>query len=705
MNQAAQKQLLKYIVCVLLAGVTFAAFASITNHAFISFDDRDYIVTNAHIQQGFSWDSIKWAFQTFHSNNWHPLTWLSHMLDCRLYSLDPAGHHLTNLAFHIANTLLLFLLLYNLTARLWPAAFVALLFAIHPMHVESVAWAAERKDVLSTFFLLLTLLAYARYVELSRTRTQLSLMIYRLALLFFALGLMAKPMLVTLPGILCLLDYWPLCRFQLPLKTQPKSLLHRLILEKIPFILLAALSCCITFIAQNATGAVKPQAEFSVAQRLAHVPVSYAWYNFKCFWPANLSFFYPLRIDYPILNVALALLLLLVVSATACLWARKYPWFVVGWLWFIGTLVPVIGLVQVGNQAYADRYTYLPYVGLFIIIAWGIPELLAGWPHRQAILWGGTTVVAAVCFWRTIDEVRFWKNGQTLYERAIQLDPNNALVWVALGRDYSYQGNRDKAIDCMRHAMTIDNQFNWAWHDLAALLAVKGDYPEAINAYQMALSIANNQRDQIDINNELGNVHFASGRYVEAITNFQSSLTLSPDQPDIQDKLGQCFLQNQQPGQAFTAFQNAVSLDPNNADAQLKLAMILDGEGDGAEAIPHYRMAIALNTNSVIALNNLAWLFATNPDPHLRNGQEAVSLGERACQLTQYQEAVFIGTLAAAYAEAGRFNDAIVTAQKAHDLALAHGQKEIADRNTYLMQLYKSGRAFHLEAKTPSQKP
>ena len=370
MNQAVPNPYLKYLVCVLLAGITFAAFAPVAHYSFIALDDRSYVVGNSHIQHGFSWAAIKWAFNAIYSNNWHPLTWLSHMLDCRLYGLDPAGPHLTNLAFHIVNTLLLFLLLENLTSKLWPSAFVALLFAIHPMHVESVAWISERKDVLSAFFFLLTLLAYARYVELAGAKKRTSWMVYGLALLLFALGLLAKPMLVTLPCILCLLDFWPLRRIQWPLAAQPKGPLYRLLIEKIPFVLLAALSCWVTFAAQNATGAVKPQVAFPLSERLDHVPLSYAWYVLKLFWPVNLSIYYPLRMDNPSWGV-LAVLFLVMLTGLTLMFGRKLPWLFVGWFWFVGMLVPVIGLVQVGDQAYADRYTYLSYVGPFVIMAWG----------------------------------------------------------------------------------------------------------------------------------------------------------------------------------------------------------------------------------------------------------------------------------------------------------------------------------------------
>jgi len=411
MNQTAQKPWLKYLICVLLAGITYAAFASVASHVFIAFDDQDYIVGNLSIQQGFSWPAIKWAFTTFHSGNWHPLTWLSHMLDCRLFGLDPAGPHLVNLAFHIANTLLLFLLLLNLTSRLWAAAFVALLFGIHPMHVESVAWASERKDVLSTFFFLLTLLAYARYVELVKEKKSMCWMAYVLAFGFAALGLMAKPMLVTLPGILFLLDFWPMYRFQWPLQSQPKSIFRRLILEKIPFAILAGLSCWITFVAHATMGAVKEQSDFSLSQRLSHLPVSYVWYIFKLFWPSNLSIFYPLQTDVGSQDIFFSSILLLVLSAFAFWRARKSPYLLVGWFWFVGMMVPVIGLVQVGNQSYADRYTYLPYLGLFIILAWGVPELLAKLPGRRVILWIAAMVILAACFWRTVVESNTGKTG------------------------------------------------------------------------------------------------------------------------------------------------------------------------------------------------------------------------------------------------------------------------------------------------------
>jgi Flp pilus assembly protein TadD len=702
MNPTAQMQWLKYGVCLLLVALTCAAYASVAHNAFIAFDDRDYVIANHNIQQGFSWGSIKWAFSTFHSNNWHPLTWLSHMLDCKFYALDPAGPHLTNVAFHVANTVLLFLLLQNVTSKIWRSAFVAMLFGLHPMHVESVAWVAERKDVLSTFFFLLTLLAYARYAELALKKKPVRWGAYGLALLLFALGLMAKPMLVTLPGILCLLDLWPLKRFMLPLKSEQKPVLYRLVVEKIPFILLSMLSCWVTFFVQKSTGAVIPAEQLPLGQRLEHLPFSYGWYMLKIFWPAHLSIFYPAKVNEPGLELLLASLLVLGATVLAFWRIRKEPYFFVGWFWFLGTLVPVIGIVQVGNQAYADRYTYIPYIGLFISLAWGVAELFAKWPapRRMAVLWTAGLLLMAACFWRTVVEVHYWRDGQALFKRAVALDPGNSMAWALLGLEYEAHGNNNQATDCMKQATTLDDHFNWAWHDLGHMLVIKGDYASAIHAFQMSLAYTLYAPFKKDIYNNLGDAYLMTGDYNGAISNYQNSLQFSANQPDIQIKLGQSFAHNNQPDQAIAAFQKAVVFQPDNTEAHLNLAILLESTGRDSEAIEQYQKIIELEPDAVIVLNNLAWLLATDSDARLRNGSEAISLAEHACELTHFQEPLFIGTLAAAYAEAGRFNEAVDSAGKARDVALAHGEQRIADQNRHLLELYKTGHPFHMDAQT-----
>jgi tetratricopeptide (TPR) repeat protein len=515
-------------------------------------------------------------------------------------------------------------------------------------------------------------------------------------------------MLVTLPCILLLLDFWPLRRFQFPLKKQPKPVFYRLLIEKIPFFLLAAACCWVTFHVQNTTGAVKMATLLSITDRFEHVPIAYFWYILKLFWPSHLSVYYILRTTISDQDAFLSCLLLCALTAGALFWIRKFPYFIVGWLWFLGTLVPVIGFVQVGNQSYADRYTYIPYIGLFICLAWGLPELLAKWPRprRQVVLAAGAALVAATCYWRTVVETHYWKDGFTLLNRAIALDPNDEYPWLLLGLEYEVHGNNDKAIECATHATVVNDNFNLAWHVLGHTLELKGDYPGAIDAYQRAALCTYYVGDKVDTLDDLGDLFMRTGQYDQAVASYQNSLALSPNQPLVKKRLAQCLASANQPAQAIAGYQDYLNLQPDDREAQLNLAMLLGGAGRDAEAIPHYRKVIELDTNVLLALNNLAWLLATDPDHKLRNGKAAVALAEHACQRTHYQEAFLIGTLAAAYAEAGRFDDAVAAAQKAHDVALAHGQKDIAEKNLHLMQLYKSGQPFHMDAPTPpSQKP
>jgi tetratricopeptide (TPR) repeat protein len=694
MNKIIRAHAPKWFVCFALALVTFAAYAPVARNNFINFDDPEYVTMNSHVQHGLSWGAVKWAFGAFHSANWHPLAWLSHMLDCQLYGLNPTGHHLTSLAFHIANTLLLFLLLQNLTARLWPSAFVALLFGIHPMHVESVAWVAERKDVLSALFFLLTLLAYARYVELTKIQSPQRWPVYGLTLLLFALGLMAKPMLVTLPCVLCLLDYWPLRRFQFPLQSQRAAVFRRLAFEKAPFFVLTAVSCVITFLAQFQAHSVKLTGDFPLEARLAHVPVAWAWYVGKLFWPANLSIYYLLlRTPHPAGMVVGALALMAILTWLAVWRVREEPYLIVGWLWFLVMLLPVSGLIQVGNQAYANRYTYLPYIGFSIALVWGLTALLAKWRYHNAFLLAGALLAATACFKLTVDQVRLWKNSQTLFERAIALDENNVFAWRFLGLEFMNQGNLDKAMDCLQRATANSQVLYEAWNDLGRVLYLKKEFEAAQGAYQTALLYAPNESA---IYYNLGNLFMATGRFGDAITNYQTALELvPPDRPGVYKKLGRAFALHHQNDQAIVQFQNALRLQPNDADAELELAMALADSQQVADALLHYRRVLELAPDSVVALNNLSWLLATTSDTRLRDGGEAVRLAEHACQLAQYQKPLLLGTLAAAYAEAGRFNEAVSTAQEAHDLALAQGQKELAAKDEQLLELYKSSRAYH----------
>ena len=804
MNENISQRWSRWLVCLLLAVVTVAAYAPLRENGFINLDDLDYVTQNSHVLGGVTPDAVHWAFHSFHSSNWHPLTWLSHALDCQWFGLQPAGHHLVSLAFHVANTLLLFLLLLQLAARLWPAAFVALLFALHPMHVESVAWVSERKDVLSAFFFLLTLLAYARYVQgksgtLTTANCQLptdgefeirnskfktlfrsppSWCFYLLALVLFALGLMSKPMLVTLPFVLLLLDFWPLNRFsflpsassgsipslsanevggegrgevvrdsQSPLRpltsgfdtancqlTSPpvsslvpggasvpasRHLIRNLkfeirnflpsdlwffLLEKLPFFLLTALSCWVTFLAQKLGDSVKAVAEYSVGARLDHSAISYVWYLGKLFWPVDLSIYYPLHHSAFLAsdtNTEVFWLLLAVVTALALWQWRRLPALFVGWFWFLGMLVPVIGLVQVGNQAYADRYTYLPAIGLFLIVAYGLPVLLARVPWRNFMLTAAAVLVAGLCFRLTAAQVRLWKDATTLFQHALALDEDNEEALGLLGLQEMNLGNSDKAVEYLRRATASNCAYFYAWNDLGRILTIKGKYDEAESAFLMAVLYAH---DKTVPYNYLGDLYATTGRVPEAITNFQYSLALKPGQPDVHAALGRAFASIHQPDPAVAEFETALRADPGNGTANLGLAMILAERGQPESAIQHYRQAILVESNTVIALNNYAWLLAAAPEARLRNGPEAVRLAERACQLSHYQEPFLIGTLAAAYAEAGRFADAVIAATRARDLAHARGQDGIAASNDHLLTLYQSGRPFH-EDPRPSPAP
>ncbi len=420
-----------------LAIVTLAVYWQVSKHDFLNYDDSNYITKNEHVTTGLTYDNIIWAFTSYYASNWHPLTWLSHMLDCELFGLKPAWPHIENPLLHLANILLLFAILKRMTSAIWQNAFVAALFALHPLHIESVAWIAERKDVLSTLLGLLTILVYTSYVNKPKPAS------YLLAILLFALGLLAKPMLVTLPFILLLLDYWPLQRFQYDqtFKNKTESAKkrpgwQRLLVEKIPFFALSASSCIITFLAQRAGGSVAQIDILPIRFRVPNVIFSYIKYIWKMIWPNKLAIFYPHPINnLPLWLVLAAAVLLLAATAAVVYFARKYKYLPVGWFWYLGTLVPVIGLVQVGGQALADRYTYMTLTGLFIIIAWGVPELLAKWRHRNVILAVIAISVLTALSTRTYFQLRHWSDNETIFKHALDVTKNNSVANIYLAQE------------------------------------------------------------------------------------------------------------------------------------------------------------------------------------------------------------------------------------------------------------------------------
>jgi len=486
-----------FIVSLFLTIATLAVYWQAGNHEFINYDDITYVTGNPHLQAGFSPEGIIWAFTSGYAGNWHPLTWISHILDIQLYGMDPGRHHLTNVLFHIGNTLLLFLVFRRMTGALWCSAFIAALFALHPLHVESVAWIAERKDVLSTFFWMLTMGAYAWYVE------RRGFLRYLLVLLFFILGLMAKPMLVTLPFVLLLLDYWPLSRFQFGhqngnIVIQRKSVVIRLICEKIPLFALAAASCIVTLFAQQSGGAVCSFSAFPINIRIANALVSYVGYIVKMLWPHQLAVLYPHPGMLPWIQVIGACLLLVFIFILAFMALKRCPWLIVGWVWYIVTLVPVIGLVQVGSQAMADRYTYVPLIGIFIMIAFGVPELMSGWRYRKI----GLSTMAVACLLvlmaTTWFQVRYWANSVTLFERALAVTENNYVLHSNLGVTLFSKGKVDEAIDHFHDAMRINPRYAKAHNNLGTALIHKGKVKKAIAHFREALRIRPGYSDAHD---------------------------------------------------------------------------------------------------------------------------------------------------------------------------------------------------------------
>jgi tetratricopeptide (TPR) repeat protein len=659
-------------VCLFLAAIIWVVFGQTLGHEFFNCDDDDYVYQNPIVQKGLTLRGIVWAFTHVCAFNWHPLTGISHMLDCQLYGLNPGGHHLTNVLLHTAAAILLFLVLRRMTGFLWRSAFVAAVFAIHPLRVESVAWVAERKDVLSGLFFMLTLGAYVRYVEKSEvqlgwgaSRRPKSKVWYGLTLLFFALGLMSKPMLVTLPFVLLLLDYWPLNRFGLSTLNSGESRagpqlstkrVLRLLLEKIPFFVLSAASCVVTIFAQHE--AIQSFENLSLPMRVGNALISYAAYLGQMFWPAGLAVLYPFTArSVGVSEVVLSVVVLAGIS-TGVLVLRRRPYLLTGWLWYLIMLVPVIGIVQVGVQARADRYTYLPQIGMYLLLTWAAAELCAGWRHRRVVLGGCATVILVALIFCARVQASYWRNSESLWTHTLACTSDNYTAHNNLGDALFQKGRVDEAIAHFQQALQIYPDYAEAHYNLGCALLQKGNVDEAIVQYQKTLQINPNYA-KAHIN--LGNVLLKMGNVDEAIVQYQKALQIEPDNTDAHNNLGSALLTKGRMDEAIVQYQKALQIEPDYAKAQ----------------------------------NNLAWVLATCPQASLRNGNEAVALAQRANQLTGDGNPVVLGTLAIAYAEAGRFPEAVETAQRALQLAETQSNTALADAIRSQLKLYQAGIPFH----------
>ncbi len=597
-----QTHRLPRLLYLLLIFATLAIFHQLPNYDFVNIDDDLFVYKNTQVLKGFTTETVIWAFTNFSPDYWRPLSWLSHMLDCELFGLRPGLHHLTNLLIHVANSVLLLFILRRMTGALWRSAFVAVLFAIHPLHVESVAWVAERKDVLSAFFWFLTIWAYARYAE------QTGLRRYLLVLLFFGLGLMAKPMVVTLPFVLLLLDYWPLGRLQLQNVGTvsdldiPKASVFRLVWEKIPFFALSATTVVATLLATKAGGTLRSLEVFPLKIRIANALVSYISYMIKMIWPFRLAVYYPHPEAFPIWQIGGAGLLLLVVSVILVRAAGKRPYLVVGWLWYLVALLPVIGLVQAGSQAMADRYTYIPLVGLFVLIAWAVPSLMEGWRYQRVVLAISTTILLLGLTVATMLQVRYWQNSITLFQHALKVTSGNHFAHNNLGVALAQDGRLDEAIYHYFQALRIKPGTADVHNNLGNALAAQGSVDRAVDHYYQALEIDSNNAKAY---NNLGNLLANQGKAEEAINHYKEALRLEPDYVEAHYNLGTALAEQGRTEEAIGHLTAALRLMPFWAGAHNNLGVLLEKRGRLDEAIQHYHEALRLDPDYAKARSNL----------------------------------------------------------------------------------------------------
>jgi tetratricopeptide (TPR) repeat protein len=643
-----------WLLAVLLALVTIATYWPATRHDFVNYDDNIYVTSNVHVQNGLTLESIKWAFLNPVSANWHPLTMLSHMLDCQLFGLKPWGHHLTNLLLHALNTVLVFVLLRSMTGALWRSLMVAALFGLHPLHVESVAWVAERKDVLSAFFGLLALWTYARFAEESRTQGDRSKLFYGLTLLFFAFGLMSKAMLVTMPCVLLLLDYWPLQRFKLQ---GPGFRVQSLVLEKIPFFVMAAAVSVVTFVMQRQGGTVKTVENLPLGARVGNALVSFCRYLGKLFWPTDLAVFYPHPGYWPLAEVLLAGVLLAGISALLFMQRRQYPFLLMGWLWFIGTLVPVIGLVQVGEQAMADRYTYIPALGVLILAIWGAYELARRWRYHEIALSVSGSVAIVLCLALTRQQLGYWQDSETLFRHTLKVTENNYIAHNNLGDALFNKGQTGEAISQYQEAIRSKPDYADAHYNLGIALLKKGQTDEAISQYQEAIRL---KSDYAETHNNLGIALLKKGQTNEAISQYQEAIRLKSDYAEAHNNLGNALIKKGQTDEAISQYQEAIRLKSDYAEAHYNLGIVLFNKGQVGEAISQYQEAIRSKPDYAEAHYNLgiALLKKGQTDEAISQYQEAIRLkpdyaeahynlgnalikkGQTDEAISQYQEAI-----------------------------------------------------------------
>jgi tetratricopeptide (TPR) repeat protein len=704
------------VMCALLALVTFAVYWRVQYNNFINYDDNVYITENGRVLDGLSWPDVKWAFTAGLPGYLHPLTWLTHQLDYQLYANWAGGHHLTSVAIHVANSVLLLLFLWRTTQCLWRSTFVAAVFALHPLHVESVAWIAERKDVLCGLFFFLTLHAYVSYAKERAPRY------YTLALLFFIAGLLSKPMIVTLPFVLLLIDIWPLGRLKLGESKRNdtrSSIVPGLILEKIPFLLVAIVWSVITLSVAKQTSGLARIETLGFGTRIANAVVSCAIYVYKTFWPQNLAVLYPYS-PLSWLTVLGAIALLVLISVICIKRYSSFPVLLVGWLWFMGMLIPVSGLFQIGAQAYADRYTYLPQTGLVFALTWAVSEVTKSWRHQRALLAGAAAMALSLLTWRTWDCISVWHDSESVWrnalaattdnctahvqlcdvllqkgrvdeaiaeaEIALRIQPNSAEAHVNLALALSKKGDMEKALLHFERALEIKPNRPKLHYNIATILAEEGRLDEAISQYEQELQI---QPEFAQAHNNLGSALLRKGRLDDALLHFEKAIAANPRLPKVYYNAAVVLVQKGRSREAVDLLQKTLQLDPGNTEARIELGVAWSQTGRMDLAIGAWEKALESEPDNPNAAYDLAWVCATFPDDAIRDGRKAVRLAEHALQLSGEKDPRFYRLLAAAYAENHQFDKAIETAQRGSELAVKQGNYAAANKLESNIDLYR----------------
>ncbi len=660
-------------VCIFLFLAVLLVFGRSVWFDFVDFDDIGNVSENPFVKKGLAPASILWAFTHSQVGDWIPLTTLSHMLDCQLFGLWAGGHHLTNVLLHATTSVLVFLVLRDMTGSFWRCALVAAIFALHPLRAESVAWITERKDLLSGLCFMLTLGAYTRWTRHpERSRGWI--------MVFLALGLLSKTMLVTTPLVLLLLDCWPLRRTaRLPFP--------RLVIEKIPLLLLSVAAAAGQLLA--AREGIGSMDSYPLARRAANAVVSSATYIVQIAWPANLAAFYPYpRHGVDLLALIASAALLIALSAIAFRWRRVAPWIAVGWLWYLVMLLPVLGLIQTGEISRADRYTYLPQIGLYLVIAWTAGAWCDGHQKRRVVAGSLAVVLLAAAALLAFRQTGFWKDSETLWNRALACTSDNDTAHYNLGTGFLQKGRLDEAMAHYQKTLEANPEYADAHINLGRALLQKGLPDEAISHYRKAIDI---KPRYAEAHYNLGIALLQKEQVDEAIAHYRKALEINPAYADAQNNLGSALIRTGRVDEGIRLFEEVLRSDSGNAKAHNNLAAALVQKGRIAEAVAQYDKVLEIDPDHIKACNGLAWLLATSPEAAVRNGARAVQLAERANRLTGGSNPLMLRTLAAARAELGKFDDALQSAQRALELATAQGNEELVGVLRSQIEIYKSG--------------